>query len=197
MKVIKLTSEHIQAVRPLFERQKYMGVDADTKQFVQDDKPFADFFHESFVCTYLSDLKNFHAYGAMDDNGNIKAYCSFYESNDDASWYGTHIKSLGDSSLIKMISDVIIDYNEKNGRLKFYSMFNVKYIKSYRRLGYSQYNNERYDFFDEFYVPSRHQCIFSLPWQILYSRTLIPTDTVVRCSFLKQKYRKPFIAGRL
>ena len=77
-------------------------------------------------------------------------------------------------------------------------MFPTKYINTYRRLAFSKQASERYDYFDEFFVSERHQAKFSLPWQILYNRTLIPVDTVVRCTFLKQKYRQNlFHAGRL
>jgi hypothetical protein len=77
-------------------------------------------------------------------------------------------------------------------------MIPTKYTKLYRRFAFSDYNNERYDLYEEFMVPEKHQCMFSIPWQILYNRSLMPVDTVVRCSFLKQKYRKTiFNAGRL
>ena len=195
MEIVKLTHEHINAVRPLFEKEKYMGLQAETKTFIQDDKEFADFFHEAFVTTYLSDLKNYHAYGAI-QNGIVQSYIGFYESYDDAAWYWNHVRSFSNNT-IKPVLDRVIQHNEERGRLKFYSMFPRRYVKTYRRLAFSQYNNERYDYFDEFYVPEKHQCMFTLPWQILYNRTLAPVETVVRCTFLKQKYRTPFIAGRL
>lgn len=195
MEIVKLTHEHISAVRPLFEKEKYMGLQAETKTFIQDDTEFADFFHEAFVTTYLSDLKNYHAYGAI-ENGIVQSYIGFYESYDDAAWYWNHIRSFSNNT-IKPVLDRVIKHNEERGRLKFYSMFPSRYVKTYRRLAFSQYNNERYDYFDEFYVPEKHQCMFTLPWQILYNRTLAPVETVVRCTFLKQKYRTPFIAGRL
>ena len=187
MEIVKLNNTHIDMVRPLFEKEKYMGILAETKSFVQGDKPFADIFHEAFATTYLSDLNNYHAYGAI-NNGIVQAYIGFYESIDDASWYWNHVRSFG-NNMIKPVLDEVIQHNEKRGRLKFYSMFPKRYAKTYRRLAFSEYNNERYDYFDEFYVESRHQCKFTLPWQILYNRTLAPVDTVVRCTFLKQKYR--------
>ena len=140
-----------------------------------------------FAATYLSDLNNYHAYGAI-DNGIVQAYIGFYESNDDAAWYWNHVRSFG-NNMIKPVLDRVIEHNEGRGRLKFYSMFPKRYAKIYRRLAFSRYNNERYDYFDEFYVESRHQCKFNLPWQVLYNRTLAPVDTIVRCTFLKQNYR--------
>lgn len=195
MEIVKLSINHSNAVRPLFEKQKYMGLTAATKTFIQDDKEFADFFHEAFVTTYLSDLRNYHAYGAL-ENGIVQAYIGFYESHDDAAWYWNHVRSFG-NNMIKPVLDRVIQHNEERGRFKFYSMFPSKYVTAYRRLAFSKYNNERYDYFDEFYVNDRHQCMFTLPWQILYNRTLAPVETVVRCTFLKQKYRTPFIAGKL
>lgn len=196
MEVVKLTHNNINDVRPIFEKEKYMGIQAETTAFVQDEKSFADFFHEAFVTTYLSDLKNYHAYGVI-ENGIVRAYIGFYESNDDAAWYWTQVRSFG-NNLIKPILDRVIQHNELSGRFKFYSMFPIKYVRSYRRLAFSKYNCERYDYFDEFGIKAKHQCVYTLPWQILYNRTLIPTDTVVRCTFLKQKYRYNITdAGRL
>lgn len=196
MKIVKLTQEHVNSVRPLFEKEKYMGINAETKSFVQDDRPFSDFFHEAFVTTYLSDLKNYHAYGALNESGIVQAYIGFYESTDDAAWYWNQVRSFG-NNLIKPVLDKVIEHNEECGRFKFYSMFPSRYINTYRRLAFSKFNNERYDYFDEFVVPKKHQCMFSLPWQILYNRTLAPVETVVRCTFLKQKYRNGFVAGKL
>jgi hypothetical protein len=196
MEIVKLDERHISATRPLFEQKKYMGVEAETKSFVQDDKSYADFFHEAFVTTYLSGLKNYHAYGII-DSGIVQAYGAFYESNDEAAWYGNHMRSLGNVSF-KPITDKMIEHNEQRGRLKFYTLLPAKSIRYYRRLAFSDYNNERYDSFEEFIVSNRHQCMFSLPWQILFNRALMPIDSVVRCTFLKQKYRKViFNAGRL
>lgn len=196
MEIVKLTTAHTDAVRPLFEKEKYMGINAETKTFLQDDTPFADLFHEAFVTTYLTDLKNYHAYGAI-ENGIVQAYIGFYESTDDAAWYWNHIRSFG-NNMIKPVLDRVIQHNEEHNRLKFYSMFPTRYTKVYRRLAFSEYNSTRYDYFDEFMVSEKNQCQFTLPWQILYNRTLVPVDTVVRCTFLKQEYRhKLNNAGRL
>ena len=190
MKIIKLNESHILAVRPLFENTKYMGAFLKTTYFIPNHVNPVDHYHTSFYTTYLSDLKNYHAYGAMNDEGNIVAVLSFYESIDDASWYWNHIRTVGNNAdAIKLILDRVIEHNEDNGRFKFYSLFPKNYISTYRRLAFSKYNSERYDYFDEFSVDEKHQCTFTLPWQILYTRTLVPVDTVVRCTFLKQKYR--------
>jgi hypothetical protein len=198
MSVIKLTSEHIDAVRPLFKIPRFMGVSTDQNYFVGNELKFEEFYHESFKETYLTDLKSYHAYGYIND-GIITTVIGFYESNEDASWYWNHVRTLGNnSSHIKQVLDKVLEHNEIRGRFKFYSMFPTRYINAYRRLAFSKQASYRYDYFDEFSVEAKHQTTFSLPWQILYNKTLVPVDTVVRCTFLKQKYRKKlFHAGRL
>ena len=142
-------------------------------------------------------MSSYHAYGAITDLGEIDAISSFYESNDEASWYGTGIRNSGNKYTAQLLLDAMIKHNEEQGRFKFYTLWSTKHAKLLRRLAFSEYNNERYDYFDEFYVNERHACLFSMPWQILYNRTLSLEDTTVRCTFLKQKYRVPFNAGRL
>lgn len=189
MKIVKLTSDHIDSVRALFNGPNYMGVQSITSNFSSSTELFAELFHKVFAATYLSGLKNYHAYGAIDDNGVIHCYIGFYESIDDPAWYWNHLRSSGDSSLIKDVLDAVIAHNEERGRLKFYSMFPQQYTGTYRRLAFSKLNNERYDYFDEFSVDAKTMCKYTLPWQILFNRTLLPTNVVVRCTFLKQKYR--------
>lgn len=199
MSVIKLTKDHIDAVRPLFKLPRFMGVATDDNFFISKNFNFEEFYHQTFTGTYLSDLKSYHSYGYQGPDGTITATISFYESNEDASWYWNHVRTLGNNAReIRAVLDKVLEYNESNGRLKFYSMFPSRYIETYRRLAFSKNASKRYDYFDEFYVEAKHQPKFGMPWQILYNRTLVPVDTVVRCTFLKQKYRKnPFHAGRL
>lgn len=199
MKVIKLTNEHIDAIKPLFMVPKFMGVETESNYFVGPNLKFDEFYHEAFSETYLSGLKSYHAYGAYDDNNNIIGLMGFYESTDDSSWYWNTIRTLGDNkSAIRALLDKVMEYNESNGRYKFYSMFPKKYANVYRRLAFSPEASERYDYFDEYYVEAKHQCKFNFVWQILYNRTLVPVDTIVRCTFLKQKYRQNvYNAGRL
>lgn len=151
----------------------------------------------TFTTTYLSDLTNYHAYGAISENGEMVGISSFYESNDEASWYGTGIRNSGNKCTARLLLDAMIAHNEERGRFKFYTLWSIKHAKLLRRFVFNEYNNERYDYFDEFYVKDKHMCMFSLPWQILYNRSLIPIDSVVRCTFLKQKYRTLFNAGKL
>lgn len=198
MQVIKLTSADSEAIKPLFAIPKFMSVDIKENRFVEPTVQFSDFYHEAFVSTYLDNLKNYHAYGVKNNEGKITGIISFFESNDDASWFGTGIRNSGHAFSNRVLLDAAIEHNEQRGRFKFYTLWSIKHSSSLRRLMFSKAVNERYDYFDEFYVPSKHQCMFNMPWQILFNRTLLPVDTVVRCTFLKQKYRQAlFNAGRL
>lgn len=199
MNIVKLDTTHIPLIQHLFNGPKFMGVDVDKNYFVGKNYQFSTFYYEAFIETYISGLKNYHAFGAMDQDGNINTVLGFYQSQDDSSWYWNQVRSSGHNRKeIQSTLDEVIKFNEADGRLKFYSMFPLEYRNLYRRLAFSQFNAERYDYFDEYYVPLKHSVRFTLHWQILYNRTLVPTDTIVRCTFLKQKYRDDlYNAGRL
>jgi hypothetical protein len=197
MKIIKLTSEHKNLVKPLFENKKWMGVDSD-QDFIDPELNFNEVHYDLFCDGYLSDLKQYHAYGSFDDNMEVKSIISFYESNDNPEWYWTHIRSCGNRKFVLPLLDKVIEHNENNGRFKFYSMWNIRYQNIYRKFAFSKYNAERYDYFEEFVVPAKTKCVWNMPWMILYGRTLVPLDTVVRCTFLKQQYREKLdIAGNI
>ena len=198
MKIVKLDSSHILDIRRLFEKKKYMGAMVHSNYFVATDQDYVEYYHTAFSDTYLSDLNSYHAYGAIDDGGIFQGLIGFYESSEDASWYGTHIKNSGDKKVAQLLLDTAIKHNEERGRLKFYTLWSAKHAKLLRRFTFSEWANERYDYFDEYIVPLKHQCKYNLHWQILYNRTLIPIDTVVRCTFLKNIYRPNWSnAGRL
>lgn len=199
MNVVKLSSEYSDNIRHLFTYPKFMGVSPSSNYFVENKDVFSDLYHMNFASTYLSDLKTYHAYGVQEDDGSISSLLGFYESPDDSSWYWNIVRTTGNNKDgIRALLDKAIEHNESNGRLKFYSMFPKRYTEVYRRLAFSSTANERYDYFDEYYVEAKHQCQFNLSWQILYNRTLLPVDTVVRCTFLKQQYRQNiYHAGRL
>ena len=195
MKIIKLTAEHVDITRPMFSLKKFMGVSPEKNYFVKDDIIFEDYYHEAFYNTYLSGLNNYHAYGAFDDNNVIQGIISFYESQDEPSWYGTGIRNRGNREVAKALLDTAIKHNENNNRLKFYTVWSQKHMKMLRRFIFSDWANERYDYFDEYVVPSKHQCIYNFHWQILFNRILVPVDSVVRCTFLKQQYRNNLAVG--
>jgi hypothetical protein len=192
MNIIRLTSEHATGVKSLFfSKLDYMGSD----NFYQEDKNFEERLYQIFCDTYLTDLQNFHAFGVVDEHGSVLALMSFYEGIDDASWYFTSGRSLGNNFLLKDILDVIMQYNEKNGRLKFYTVMNAKHAHLMRKLGFSKVAAERYDYFDEYIVEPRCKTFFATHWEILFKRSLLPVTSVVRCTFLKQKYRNTLPNG--
>ncbi len=184
MKIIKLNDKHANSVKQLFYQSLHMGV----KEFDVDYNEFSDRQYKVFCDNYLTDLDNFHAYGAVERN-KVYALISFYESIEEPSWYFTIYRSAGTSFLLKEILDKVIEYNEKNGRLKFYTLVNKQHSKLLRRFTWSKYNDERYGYFDEYQVPERCKTFYFNHWELLYKRTLIPAETVVRCNFLKQEYR--------
>jgi hypothetical protein len=203
MKVELLNKSHRQALEHLFYRNKYMGVNleetgsASPGTFSESDPEFLYTVYNIFCDTYLSDLLNFKAFGTFDDDGIITSYVSFYESVETPDWFWTQVRSKNHSH-IKYALDAAIKYNEDNNRYKFFSMFNLKYADSYRRLAFSDYNRERYDFVNEFVVPAKTKCVYLVPWQILFNRMLMPVDSLVRCAFLKSEYRPELpVAGFL
>lgn len=196
MKIELLDITHSDAVKHLFTSKTHMGLDHKENLFLEPDAEFLQIQYDNFCDTYLSGLKNFKAFGAV-ENGIVTAMIAFYESNESPDWYWTQIRSKNRSA-IPLVLDEVVAYNEKNGRLKFYSLFNSKYAKTYRRLAFSRTMSERYDFFDEFIVPEKSKCFYVTPWQVLFNRVLVPTETLVRCTFLKQEYRDNLpIAGGL
>jgi len=188
-----LNSSHRNGVKHLFTSSRYMGLDYTKDLFLEADAEFMKIAYDAFCDTYLTDLRNFKAFGNV-ENGIVTSYISFYESVESAEWFWTQIRSR-DRGSIKSILDKVVAHNEEHGRYKFYSMFNAKYAKSYRRLTFSEAVSERYDFFDEFIVPSKTRCFYQVPWQVLFNRTLVPTDSIVRCTFLKQEYRTQLPIG--
>lgn len=195
MPVVKLDRRHIEAVKPLFNNANYMGNSvSDTDAFKIGDsnaEPVAIFnsaLYLIFCSNYLSDLNNYHAFGYVED-GEVKALISFYESVDEPAWYYTVYRSSGNNQYLKEILDQVIKYNEAKGRLKFYTLVHQKHSKLLRRFTWSNYNDERYGYFDEYLVPSKNKCYYTNAWELLYKRFLLPEDSVVRCNYLKQEYR--------
>lgn len=196
MAVERLTKEHAEGLKLLFSSERYMGVNSNTEYFSGPDVKFNELSYNVFCDTYLSDLNNFKAFGYIED-GIVTSMISFYEAIDAPAWYWTQIRSK-DHKTIPLVLDAAVAHNEANGRLKFYSMFNAKYAKSYRRLSFSKAVQERYGFIDELIVPAKTKCLYQDYWQILFNRTLVPVDSLVRCTYLKQEYRETLpIAGNL
>jgi hypothetical protein len=187
MSIIKLTKKHKNAIKHLFTLTKtYMG----STNFATEDPDFQKELYDVFCDTYLTDLKNYHAFGFYNkDTKKIDAFISFYESVNEASWYLTSGRSSGNNFLLKDILDVIMEYNESKGRLKFFTVMNSRQARLMRKLGFSKEAAERYDYFDEYIVDPRNKTFYSDHWDILYRRRLLSVETVVRCTFLKKEYR--------
>ncbi len=193
----KLNNSHCEAMRLAFTEVKYMGTDVTKNHFMENDAKFLEIAYNGFCDTYLSGLNNYHAYGSV-DNGVVTSYVSFYESIETPDWYGTQFRSIHNQGSLQGVLDEVIKHNESNGRLKFFSLFNKKYKKGIRKFMFSEWANERYESVDEYIVPARTRCIYQTPWQVLFNRTLVPIDSLVRCTYLKQQYRNELpIAGNL
>lgn len=187
MKVEKLNSSHKEALIPLFTNTQYMGADLKDYHSQHSVEEFKEIAYNVFSDTYLSDLKNYAAFGTIED-GMVTSVIAGYASLENPEWYWTQVRSKN-ALAIKYALDAAIEYHEQNGRFKFYSAFNLKYKESYRRLAFSKENQERYTYVNEFVVPAKTRCPYLTPWQVLFNRTLVPVDTVVRCAFLKPEYR--------
>jgi hypothetical protein len=188
MSVVKLNSNHIEQVKELFTNKRYMGLDVSEPSFIFEDTTLNKLTYDMFCSNYLSDLKNFHAYGYVQDDS-VKALISFYESVEEPAWYYTIYRSSGDNNLLRSILDSVINHNEYNGRLKFYTLVHERHSKLLRRFHWSKYNDERYGYFDEYYVPDKFKCYYTNAWELLYKRLLLPETSIVRCNYLKQEYR--------
>jgi hypothetical protein len=196
MTVIKLNETHRDAVRSLFQLEKYMGVAITDPSYASKNEQINDRLYRVFCSTYLNNLNNFHAYGIIDsETGVVQALISFYESDEEPAWYYTVYRSLGNNNLLRDILDKVIEHNEANGRLKFYTLVHSTHSKLLRRFHWSKYNDERYDYIDEFMVPAKSKCFYTNHWELLYKRFLLPNDSTVRCNFLKQEYRKQLPIG--
>lgn len=167
MAVIKLDNNHSDSIKHLFSD---------------------DHIYQIFCNNYLTDLKNYHAYGSSDELGVFKSVIGFYESNDEPAWY--LITHAGTSrSHMRECMDKVIEHNELNGRNKFYSRILKKHERIARNHSLSTKNKERYSYVDEYVVPSKTQCKYTLAWNILFARMLWQDDIIVRCSYLKPEFR--------
>jgi hypothetical protein len=188
MQIEKLNNSHIEALRPIFTKGRYMGTDLSTNHFMESDAEFLTIAYNAFCDTYLSDLSSYHAYGSIEDNI-VTSYVSFHESSDTPDWYGTQFRCITGKGNLQYVLDAVIKHNEANGRMKFFSLFNKKYTKGIRKFMFSDWANNRYDSFDEFIIPPRTRCVYQTHWQVLFNRTLVPVESIIRCTYLKPEYR--------
>lgn len=190
MKIIELDKSHFIKTEHLFENKNFMGTDTSTNYFVPtDNNPMAKIYHAAFGRTYLTGLERYKALGLEDDDGNILGYISFYISASEPVWYGTMIRSAYNKDYVRRLLEAAMEYNEKQGRYRFYTLWSTKHAKLLRRFAFSDEANQRYDYFDECVIPAKTKCVYQNFWTILFSRILLPTDTVVRCTYLKREYR--------
>ena len=188
MKILKLDISHADKVKTLYQNSKYMGIDV-AGNWAYNADAYNEFVFGIFQKTYLSGLTNFNAYGLFNDNDEVECLISLYDSNDEPSWYYTMCRSKGNTEAVKRLLDGVIEIQEAKNRFKFYTLVNVRHAPLLRKFTYSEYNNERYGFYDEFVVPAKTRCYYNNPWELLFKKVLLPVDTVVRCSYLKNEYR--------
>jgi len=196
MIIKKLEKSDTDNIATLFNNSKYMGANVRTTDFVAKDR-MAKVYHSAFCTTYLVGLTSYHSFGGFDNNGNLLGLMACHQSADEPSWYGTQIRSSGNKDVSRSLLDHMIQFNEDAGRYKFYTLWNAKHANLLRRFTFSDWADERYDYFDECIVPAKTKCLYTSHWQILFNRILLPVDTVVRCTFLKQKYRTGLIGGNI
>ena len=201
MTIVKLTHKHKDQTLNLFGFKKIMGSDVKSDEYeyfksIGYNKDFALLIFDNFCETYLSGLNSFHAFGYVEDN-TVKATISFYECDDEPTWYYTGVFGSGNRDYLTKVFDKIIEYNESNGRYKFVTSFSTEHAKLQRRLYWSKYNSERYGYFDEYILPKRTKCIYEKHWKLLFNQILLPNDSIVRCNYLKPEYRQTITAGNI
>lgn len=196
MKIIELNQSHFEKTEHLFQNKNFMGTDIQENYFVPTDRnPMGAIYHRAFHQTYLTGLTRYKALGLEDEEGNILGYISFYLSPNEPVWYGTMIRSAHNKEYVRKLLDAAIEYNENLGRYRFYTLWSAKQAKLLRRFAFSGDTNQRYDYLDECVIPAKTKCLYQNFWTILFSRILLPTDTVVRCTYLKREYRKDIPIG--
>jgi hypothetical protein len=189
MNIIELNQSHTEAILPLFYTKNYMGTDFHNNFSVPGGN-LEKVYHKAFCNTYLSGLSRYKALGLQEEDGSIVALIAFYMSTSEPVWYGTMIRSSKNKENVRILLDAAIEYNEKQERFRFYTLWSIRHSKLLRRFAFSEDANNRYDYFDECIIPAKTKCIYQNFWTILFSRILLPTDTVVRCTYLKREYRK-------
>ena len=184
MAVLKLGPSHVDAVQQLFGKSP----DTSTGDF---NVNLLDFSCESFCDVYLAGRESFHAYGYIDENGTLTSLISFYESDEEPSWYYTFGFTDPDNDHLNEVLDAAINDNETTGRLKFYTKIHSRS----RGSQWSDNNNTRYSFFDEYVIPSHGICFYDHHSLALFFDKMIPGELIVRCNFLKQEYREVLPLG--
>ena len=178
--VIKLTTTHTVQVEELFKNMTVLHPRFDTN--VNTEISVSNFCER-----YLSDLESFHAYGYIENN-QITSLISYYVKDDDPAWFLTFC-FFSDESHLSEVLDAVIFHNEEQLRMKFYSKIN---LGATRGKQWSMTNDSRYDYLDEYMIPAKSMPFFH---QFLFAGQLLPINIVMRCNFLKQKFRTPLPLG--
>jgi len=186
MKVVELTNEHEVSIRHLFNKNQSVFDDQNSAEFLE---------YKIFLETYLSNLSRYKAFGLEDSSGMLLGLISFYISHNEPVWYITTLRSTNNKIIGPILIEAVIKYNEEYGRYRFYTLLPTKYSKFLRKFVFSKNIKERYEYIDECLVPAKTKCIYQNFWNILFNRTLSLEDNIVRCTYLKQEYRKNIPIG--
>lgn len=143
--------------------------------------------------TYLSGLNSFQAWGSRDDQGSLTAVICSYQAMDEPAWYMTLCMATAGSAAdcLALLEQVIAD-NERQGRWKFYVLTgpgNSPVLWS------GPDDLPRYDYVDEYQVKAKNKCVYTRAWEILFRKTLVNADRVVRCYYLQQQHRRVLPQG--
>ena len=178
--VIKLTTIHTPLVEELFKNMVVLDSNFDSNVNT-------DISPSNFCERYLSDLESFHAYGHIEDS-RLTSLISYYVRDDDPAWYLSFCFTSDETHLSEVL-DAVIVHNEEHLRMKFYSKINPE---ASRGKQWSKLNGSRYDYLDEYMIPAKSMPFFH---QFLFAGQLLPINIVLRCNFLKQKFRTPLPLG--
>jgi len=173
MTIIKLTNEHSSDVINFLKS-------IDTNEY----------YIEDFCHTYLKDLQAFHSYGVFSNTGKLLTIMAYYESIDEASWFLTRVYGFHREANSKLL-DTLISVNEQIGIYKWYikTPNRIKNKDTIWKYIASKEVQSRYIITDEYIVGENQKCKYILVWQVLYDRILDKNETVVKCVFLKPKFR--------
>ena len=192
MKILKLDTVNTTDVENLFAKDKFTGMGI-TAGFDKSNDLFAGIMLDSFYKTYLSGLTNFQAYGFFDSE--LESIVAFYESNDEPAWYFTHCKTNGSPASLHKLFDHVLKLQESKGRLKFYTLIDAGSVNNFRSQIFGEENSSRYSYYDEYRIPPKTKCYYEVAWELLFKRTLLPNETVVRCEYLKSQFRSNLPIG--
>ena len=173
---MKLTLDNFKDINHLFNKENAFSHTPEIKYEIANDN-FVSLDHEVFAKNYLGQLKNWHSF--INNKKTSAVVC--YQGEDDPSWYITNI--YGTEDINDLITEAVV-YNETCNLNKFYIVIPVQDLNNF------DLQLVNYDYFDEIFVKEKTRCYYTTFWQVLYKRTIPNKDTIVRCYYLKEKFRK-------